>query len=409
MVKAGALYFAIVIAFFIAIISASLIMLAAHYRNAYLKEMRLIRLNNNLAASIQYALATDENRTLVTIDLYGNKADSVIIERKQWGLYDFAVIKTFILQDTLKKSILIGVIPDSTVLYLSDEDRPLAVSGATKIIGNAQLPKAGIKKSYAEGKPYANDKMIYEGSTSLSSNSLRPLNQFFLNSIIDKLVFNGNHLPPLKMSKVKVSFLDSTQSFSLLPKANLSNVSLDGNIILFADSSITIGASAMLKDVQVYAPFIKVEDGFVGNCQLFATDSIQIGNNVKLNYPTVAAVIRTEKSAPLPMISVGSDVIFSGILFSYEKKRTPLQSIVSLGKKTTVKGEVFCAGVLKLQKGATVAGKVSCNGFLMETSTNIYENLLIDVNFNNKARSKYYLSAKLFDSKNDNKVLKWLY
>ncbi|TKC12048.1 hypothetical protein FA048_00060 [Pedobacter polaris] len=408
MLKAGALYFSIVIAFFIAVISASLIMLAAHYRNSYLKEIRFNRLQNNLNSGVKYVLAEDGNYGLKGLDLFGKDADSLIIERKQWGFYDLAVIKAFILQDTLKKVMLIGVRPDSTVLYLSDEDRPLSLSGNTKITGNAELPKAGLKKSYAEGKPYANAQLIYGGNTSFSSRSLKPINQTLLKAIKDKLDLSSKELPMLERSELKVSFLDSTQSFRLLQKANLNNVNLNGNIMLFADSSVTISASSTLNGIQLFAPFIKVEDGFKGSCQLFATDSIRIGNQVNLHYPSVAAVIRTEKSGSLPKIALGENVNFEGILFTHEEKRSPLQTIISLGKQNHIKGEVFSTGMVKLEKGVVVDGKIACNRFIMQTPTTLYENFLIDVNFNNKARSRYYLSARLFNTNNENKVLKWL-
>jgi hypothetical protein len=408
MVKAGALYFAIVIAFFIAVISGSLIMLAAHYRNTYLKEIRFNRLQNNLNAGVNYVLATDGDLGVQVLDLFGEQADSLTIERKQWGIYEMAVIKAFIFQDTLKKVMLIGVAPDANVLYLSDEDRPLSVSGTTKITGNAELPKAGMKKSYAEGKPYANDQLIYGGNTSYSSRTLKPVNEKLLKSISNHLELDHDKLPLLEEMELNVSFLNATQSYRLAEKASLNKINLNGNIMLFADSSITISASSKLTGVQLFAPFIKVEDGFNGNCQLFATDSIHIGNQIQLDYPSVAAVIRTEKSGTLPQITLGDAVNFNGVLFSYEEKRTPLQTIISLGKENHIKGEVYSTGMLKLTKGSIIDGKVSCNRFVMQTPTTLYENFLIDVTFNRKARSKYYLSANLFNTNNENKVLKWL-
>lgn len=408
MLKAGALYFSIVIAFFIAVISASLIMLAAHYRNGYLREIRFNRLQNNLASGIKYVLADDSEIGLQTIDLFGAETDSVLIERKQWGLYELAVLKAFILQDTLKKTMLIGPKADSTVLYLSDEDRPLSVSGTTKITGNAEIPKAGMKKSYAEGKPYANDQMIYGGNTSFSLRTLKPLDQNVLKAITNQLEFNRANFPLMKTTEFNVSFLDSTQRYKLAQKAILKMVELNGNIMLFADSSITISADSRLNGIQLFAPFIKVEDGFKGNCQLFATDSIRIGNRVNLSYPSVAAVIRTAKSGSLPQIILGENVNFEGVLFTHEEKRSALQTIITLGKKNHVKGEIFSTGMVKLEKGTVIDGKVSCNRFIMQTPTTLYENFLIDVTFNNKARSKYYLSSNLFDVKKEKKVLKWL-
>lgn len=409
MIKAGALYFAIVIAFFIAIVSASLLMLAAHYRNTYLKEIRFTRLLNNLNSGVELALADiGKLEGTKVIDLYADGTDSLVVERKQWGVFDLALVRTFILQDTLKRAMLIGTGTDSTAVYLSDEDRPLLLGGTTKISGNAYLPKSGVKKSYVDGKPYANEKLIYDGRILHSSRSLKAIDKYMVDKLKAEFTKKDQQRPLLNEKTITQSFFAATLTFDLIAKANLKNVELKGNIILYADSSITISASAQLEGIQLYAPYIKIEDGFKGNCQLFATDSIVIGKKVKLNYPSVAAVIRTEQSADQPHLVLGNEVNFEGILFSYEAKRSPLQTMVTLGKDTKVKGEIYSTGLLVLSKGTAVDGKISCNRLMMYFSGALYENFLIDVNLNRKARSPYYLSSRLFEPNLQYKVLKWM-
>lgn len=409
MVKAGALYFAIVIAFFIAIISVSLLMLGVHYRSTYLKEIRFTRLLNNLTSGIEFVLMdTEKTEGVSVVDLYADGADSLIIDRKRWGLFDLAIIKTFILQDTLKRAMLIGTATDSTAVYLSDEDRPLLVGGTTKISGDVYLPKSGIKKSYVDGKPYANEKLIYDGKILHSSRTLKAVDHKILDVLKAQFEKQGQQRPLLDETIINHSFLEQTLSFDLAAKANLKNVQLKGNIILYADSSITVSASAKLDGIQLYAPFIKLEEGFNGNCQLFATDSIVIGKNAKLNYPSVAVVIKTDKSVDQPRIVLGDNVSFEGILFSYETKRSPLQTMITLGKSTSVKGEIYSTGLLALSKGTTVDGKISCNRLMMHFSGVLYENFLIDVNLSRKARSPYYLSSSLFEPKLQCQILKWI-
>lgn len=409
MFKAGALYFAIVIAFFIAIVSASLLMLGAHYRSAYLKEIRFGRLLNNLNSGVEFVLA-DRGKFEETkvVDLYADGTDSLKIERKPWGLFDLAVMSSFVLQDTLKRAMLIGTVTDSTAVYLSDEDRPLSLGGTTMISGNVYLPKSGVKQSYVDGKPYAHEKLINEGKISHSSRTLKTLTKEMLNGLKDKLVKPKHQLPLLNEAVVNQSFFAETLVFGLDQKAILKNVKLKGNVILYADSSITIRASAQLDGIQLYAPYIKIEEGFNGNCQLFATDSIVIAKKAKLNYPSVAAVIRADQAVAVPQIVLGNDVNFEGILFSYEAKRSPLQTLISLGKNTKVKGEIYSTGLLALSKGVRVEGKVSCNRFLMHATGTLYENFLIDVTLNRPDRNSYYLSSRLFEPNFQQKVLKWM-
>lgn len=408
MIKAGALYFAIVIAFFIAIISASLIMLTSHYQNTYLKEIRFARLLNNLKSGIAYVLAeNDVEMAKKTIDLYGDQTDSIEITRSQWGIFDLALLKTVIQQDTLSKILLIGKETDLTVLFLCDEDRPLSVSGDTKVTGKAELPKSGVRKSYAEGKPYTNNQTIF-GSSTHSSRTLKPLDIEILRKIRDEFEVGLDALPLFPDASLKRTHLTATAKFKLPKVASLGNVNLDGNIILYSDSIVTIASSAKLNGIQIYAPFIKIDSGFNGNCQLFATDSIIVDRDVVFSYPSVLGVVRKYEGQLQPTIGIGNNVEFNGVVFTHEEKKTPMQTMVKIGKDSRVTGEIYVAGILKMERGLVVNGKVSCNRFLMQTKTTLYENFLLDITFNRLARSSYYLSSRLFKNESENRILQWL-
>ncbi len=411
MLKAGALYFAIVVAFFIAIITASLIMLAAHFRTSYMKEIRYTRLLNNLNSGITYLMAdNDISSPKKEVDLFNNQLDSVLIARKNWGVYDLAVVKAHILGDTISKVFFTGVTTDKDldVLYLSDEDRPLSVSGSTRLTGNAALPKAGIKQSYAEGKPYTGDQKLIAGNTTSSSRTLKGLNSNMVKDLEAKLKPGTKLWSAFNITKLNVSFKDSTKIFKLLPGAKISS-ELDGNIILISDTSVIISASAKLNNIQIYAHSVSIESGFKGKCQIFARDSVVAGDNVHFDYPSAVGVLRTVGAADQPSITFGKGLLFNGIVFSYEQKRSTMQTLISFGKESRLNGEVYSTGLLKVQKGVFIAGKVSCNRFIMQTPVTLYENFLIDVVFNRKARSKYYMSSGLFEGGSKEKgVLLWL-
>jgi hypothetical protein len=199
-----------------------------------------------------------------------------------------------------------------------------------------------------------------------------------------------------------------TARFKLPKIARLGNISLNGNIILYSDSMVTINSSTELNGIQIYAPYIKVEKGFKGNCQLFATDSIVVDQDVSMAYPSVLGVIRKSEGELQPTISIGDHVNFNGIIFTYEQKRTPMQTMIKIGKDSKITGEVYASGLLKMERGLVINGKVSGNRFLMQTKTTLYENFLIDVTFNRPARSAYYLGSRLFESQRENRVLRWL-
>jgi hypothetical protein len=410
MLKAGALYFSIIVAFIIAMICASLIMLAAHYRGSYLKEIRMARLSRNMDSGIAYVLAQNANakENNIALDLFGDQTDSVLIEAKHWGIFTLATVKSFVLTDTLKRSFLIGqeTTNDAVALYLSDEDRPLSVSGDTRITGNVEVPKAGLRKSYVDSRPYSGDQLVY-GKITDSKRTLGGLEDMWIQEIETELDFDPTKLPSLNGSNEQVSFFAKAKRFNV---SNLSqvNTQLSGQVILYSDTTVKISAAAKLDNTIIYARSILVADGFKGNCQLFARDSIVIGNDVNLGYPSVLGLVSKEKMVDQAKITLGKNNRFEGIIFSYEPKRSALQTQIALGEQSTVQGEVYATGLIKLGKQVKVAGKVSCNRFIMQTPATLYENFLIDVILNRKARSRVYLSSAIFTGAAETqKILRW--
>ncbi|KQR70896.1 hypothetical protein ASF92_05675 [Pedobacter sp. Leaf176] len=384
-------------------------MLAAHYRSAYLKELRFNRLLLNLDSGISLVLFGDDFSGRKLFDLFEENADSVALEKANWGIYDYSLVKSFISGDTLKRAFLIGKSDESelTSVYLSDEDRPLSVSGDTRITGDAVLPKSGVKQSYVEGRPYSGTKLVY-GAIKESKRTLPALDEPMLKRLSSGLDKELQGMPWLGREDVSGSFFDSVKVYRLKPGAVIRQ-SLSGNVALYSDTTLVISAEANLDGIQVYAPFIRVDDGFKGACQLFARDSIVVGKGTTFNYPSCLGVIRTQSSGDEVKISCGDRLDFNGVLFSYEAKRSGLQTTISLGKDTRVNGEIYATGLVKMEKGLKVNGKIACNRFLMQTPQTLYENFLVDVDFNRKARSKYYLSSGIFkENAGKNKILKWL-
>lgn len=385
-------------------------MLAAHYRAMYLKEIRMAKLNRDIQSGITYVLArADTLKTEKTaLDLFGDETDSVLIGKRNWGIFEMATVKSFLFSDTLKCSFLMGIEnrKDSLSLYLSDEDRPLSVIGNTRIMGNVKVPKTGMRISYVDNRPYTGEKMVY-GRIMDSKKTLGGLEKKWVNEIDKKLDSNLTAFPKLGIEKQHVSFFSPAKSYNASGVKILSN-HLSGQIILYSDTAIAVSATAKLDNVIIYAQSIKIEKGFKGNCQLFARDSIVVENNAVLEYPSVLALVSKEKMVDQAKITLGNNVRFQGIILTYEPKRSALQTMVSLGEKTVVSGEIYVTGLVKLAKNVIVEGKVSCNRFIMQTPATLYENFLIDVILNRKRRSRFYLTSGIFTGeKGRKKVLKW--
>lgn len=408
--EAGALYLSIVIALIIAILTSSLIFVSFYYRQIYVHTLNQQRLVRNMDSAIQYALVqnSDELTTAKKIDLYGDRSDSASIAFAKWGLFDLALVKSYKQSDTLKKAFYIGSDSsnDDEVLYLSDENRPVLVSGNTSIKGNLAIPKSGIRAAFIDGNKYLG-KELFEGKLSNSQQLIDSLDNEFVHVIQDELNADISEFLLLDVENLEVSFFAMSGRFRVEGSQKITG-ELKGNIKLYSDTTIIVAKEAKLEDVQLFAPSIVIEEGFNGNLQMFARDSIVVEKNTKLNYPSVAFVLGNSELNRHSNIQIHRHVEFNGILISYEQKRSPLQTLISIDEHALIKGEVYSAGVIKLDKNVRIFGKVTCNNFLMKMSNIIYENFLIDVSIDRKARSKYYLSSRIFKTPIKNKVLKWV-
>ena len=410
MVKAAALYIVVIVSLLIAVISASLLTIAFFYRVEVQKKIRMDKLMTNLESGTAILLSEgfkkyDEEQVL---DLYGDQKDSLVLSKVRWGVFDLQLLKAFELKDTLKRSFLSGsLFTDQSAIYLADEDRPLSVSGSTQIVGNGELPKAGLKQAYVDGRPYEGKELI-KGIIKESSRELPQLNAELLDKITTYL-----KSPEGLRFEAKDSIINSFFNKPLVYKLRsdqqyIDNIKIRGKIILLSDTTINISSTADLEDVQIYARAIVIESGFKGSCQLFARDSIVIGKECNFLYPSFAGVFKPDSSKIQGRISLDSASHFSGILLGYEAKRSDLQTLISLGKNTLVSGEVY-AGYIKMERTVNVQGKVYANRFVMQTPQTLYENYLIDITLNRKLLSKYYLSSPIFKrDKRDQKILKWL-
>jgi hypothetical protein len=412
MVKAAALYIVVIISLMIAVISVSLLSVAFYYRLENQKKNRFDRLQTNLESGTAILLSPDfaVSEFPQGIDLYEDQQDSVLLQKLNWGIYTLNTLKTFEQHDTLRRAFLSGTTyTNSAAIYMADEDRPLSLSGNTQLIGDGDLPKSGLRQSYVDGKPYAGKSLIY-GKMRSSGRDLPALDEKLMATILEYFTDQKNTSPLPTHDSISNSFFNPVMICQLKPNQTvLSGKQFAGKMILIADSIVTIEADMALQDIMIYAPAILVKDGFKGSCQLYARDSIIIGKRCEFNYPSFAGVFKPDTSKIQSKVCLGPDSKFSGILLSYEKKRSDLQTMVSLGKGSLVKGEIFAVGYIKMDAPIAVSGTVYAKRFLMEKSSAVYENYLIDVVFNRKLLSKHYLSSPLINSSTkSNQILRWL-
>ena len=191
----------------------------------------------------------------------------------------------------------------------------------------------------------------------------------------------------------------------------LADVSLSGNIILYSDTLLIIDGSTTLNNVIVFAKSISVKQGFHGNCQLFARDSIGVESNCTFNYPSCLGIVRFETPmAGMPAkIHIGEKTRVSGVLFTYEKEKKEVLPMIELAKNSVIIGQVYASGMLNYKEGVQINGSVYTSRFVYQNAYTRFENYLIDTRIDATALSPYYLTSGLLPSAaKPNKVLQWL-
>jgi predicted acyltransferase (DUF342 family) len=336
------------------------------------------------------------------------------LKKLTWGAYDICVAEAFIQKDTLFKVFSTANPIDSAkwaALYVIDEDRPLSVSGKTLIRGNAFIPKAGVREAYVDNKAYEGDKKIILGQTKNSQKTLPALNGTRLKAIQSLFALTPTD-STLVQDSLTVSFRSATRVFYLRKQnVNLQNCRLSGNIIIRSDSTLTIDSTCKLNGVIIAAKAVALKNEFTGSCQLFASDSISIGSNCSLYYPSCLGIVRSNDDVikQQEKIVMGQQSRIHGIAFTYEKKEGDVKPIISMEKSVEVYGSIYSQGLLNYKDGVAVYGNVSTSRFLYQTAFTRYENYLINITLDASKLSHYYLSSDLLPiSTSKRKILQWI-
>ncbi|WPU95854.1 hypothetical protein SNE25_10025 [Mucilaginibacter sabulilitoris] len=418
MLKASALYIVIIIALVIGITCSALIAAAYFYQAQYQLKFRHDRLQNNMDSGIHILLNNQDTSYQLPqrLSLFGNGSDSAMLQKYPWGAFDIGMVKTFDHRDTMLRMFSIASTVDSAswpVVYLIDEDRPLSLSGKTSLVGDARLPKAGVKTAYVDNQSYNGDEQLVKGHIRDSERQLPQLSGERL-ELIARLFRQ-----PLTATQGLSRQAETTRSFKSptwvirLDKeaVMLQNTRLSGNIILYSDTTVTIDNTASLRNVIVVARAISVKSGFRGNCQLYATDSLSVGQDCHFSYPSCLGIFRDSSSAiGLPeKLSLGENSSCEGLVFTYEKQQSKLPAVISLSKHVLISGQVYSQGILSLKEGVSILGGTMTSRFLYQNGFTAYENYLINVRMDAKALSPYYLSSPLSPSAGGpQRILQWL-
>jgi hypothetical protein len=417
--EAYALFFALFIFVLIIILSGTLI-LSAYYNNHFFNRIIFIdKLNTHASSAINILLVHPETvgySESKYLSLYGEYGDSVKLEKEQWGVFDLFTVTAFNKELQVKRSVMTGSYQYDTeniALFVPDQGKPISVTGNVNIRGNCLLPESGFKQAHVEGKTFTGSRI--DGEIQKSDRSLPDLNerisQLEVRYFLDKYLNESHKVIPFEKlgnDTLVTSFLDSTVVIYSSGTINLDHLFIRGKIIVLSEEKIRISNDMDLSDIICVAPFISVDKGFTGKVQLFAGDSIHIGENCLLKYPSVAGITIPHAGTESMNITIGEGTVLNGLTFLYLKTAgSNKQPLLRLEKESVVKGQVYSNGYTEIK--GNIYGALYTSRFFLSTPSAIYENTLMDANIDMFKLSQHYIGADLINEKTRGGVVKWVY
>lgn len=414
MIKASALHLTLVIVLVITVFLGSLIYLHFFYRSEEQRMDRWDALEQDIQAGIAMALSADFPHSLGDSLLLSPLTwqDSLRIAKKSWGFFDAVSVYAWRGADSLKRGFLSGIqVRDSTALYIVDEDRPLSISGKAVIQGIAFIPQSGIRPAFVDGE-------YYQGIEKMVDGQIRESRQTFpdfeteriaiIKNLYDRVLSGTTELPPNPDNQA--TFFGKTRYAPLKAGAPLLADSVSGNRIIIADSAVNIPAGTRWEDAILIAPYIKLEDGFAGSGQFIAFDSLAVGKDVTLRYPSVVALLTADSTnTPLTM-RIGENSQIQGLVLLHRKDLLEGMDMLEIHENVSVEGELVSFGLLKYTAPLTVHGGVYAQRLVTQRPSSLYENYLININFENGRRHPHYIAPFFWKSDRpaSQKIVKWL-
>jgi len=417
-VSGGSFAVTLLIALLIGLMSMLLVLQAYYAKNTQLRIFIEEKLDNNLNSGIAISLSdtsfssTEESRYF---DLYNKNQDSISIKKFYWGTYQVSVCKAWSSGKEKSKEWMAGSCLPSFLkccIYLIDHDMPLSIVGNTKLLGDACLPKAGIRIAYIDQQGYQGDTLVY-GNIS-QSQSVPPALKSGLLEYLDNLLVSSGHITDseLKMNGMPDTlvrkFGESLVYYHETGIITLSNIYWNGHIIVRSDSLIEIENSANLQNIICVAPEVRIKTGFKGKIQVLASDKIWVEDSCDFQYPSALILSKKEKSveAYQSVVHMGKHSEMEGGIYTFCGKDDIYKTSVEIMDSCRIIGLVFVNGYLSLK--TDIAGTVLTDFLVFRNSSSIFENHLVGRKIDRTALSSNFTGPTIFQERSKNRVIQWL-
>lgn len=410
----GSLFYALAISVIAGMMMAGVVAAGFYHRMLLRKNAVSLEVARNAQSGIILSCSVEAGAEEMDVDLFGRGQDSVHITRRAWGVYDIRIARAHTGIHSCERIALTGAIQDKNpfALWLADMDRPLSVTGATLLKGTCYLPQQGIERAYIEGRSFSGRELV-QGGIRNSSRFIPQYDQQRLGVL--KALINGIGAGD---SIISWSEIAGEAEFSRSFSGNgvrihsefpvlLSQVKLNGQIVISSAVSITAESSAELENVILVAPRIVIKEKTKGCFQAFARDSVIIGEDVQLNYPSVLGIVAAPGACDKPGIAISGPASIHGEVFLITDVNNQQGGNILVDKETCVEGSVYSTTSIDLK--GKIYGSLTCQKITLHTNSAVYDNYLMDAEIDRSKLHPAWLGSFLFHQSRDANVIQWLH
>jgi hypothetical protein len=397
--KGGALYIAIIVSIVIGVLLSMFVLLAHYNQRNVTVFTRSTQLYYNLKSAFEIA-QSDYFTSELNGKWFKNSSndDSIKIKKLNWGSFVLIQAITKNRHQTFSQAGLYGTFMNAdTALMISDNSRPIGLSGKIEFKANCYLPKAGIKPAFIEGQSYQsstqNASFIRSSNVSIpkvNEGIIKGLKeQFEISVYTDSII---NELP----DKIDHSFTAKTIVYEI-GKANLSGKYWKNNIKLICRNDIELDSSCHFENVLIVGKKVKFKRNFKGSIHVIASDSIITEKECEFLYPSSFTLLATDdNSSNLKCIMLNEDCIFSGgiIAINQSESATASKVFVKLNASCRIKGLIYSSDYLHLE--GQLNATVIANTLLLKTPSAVYENHILACEIDPKKYSHILAVPLLF-------------
>jgi len=410
-VRGGALYIAVIISIIIGVILTLFILLSRYNQRTVTVYSQTSQLYQNLNSAFEIAKSdyfTEQSNNQWQKNSYND--DSIRIKKLQWGGYTIVVAETKNRHQNLSRAGMYGThLNADTALLISDNGRPVGISGKVEFKSNVYFPKSGIKPAYIEGQSY-----IASSSNAgflKSAPALAPqLNEKVKNSII----YLQKNIDPVNDSIVvalanseSVPFHKKTRVCEMAG-SRLSNIHLKNNIKIICNGNLVIDSTCKFENILIICHKVKFSEGFKGSVHVIARDSIITAPKCQFQFPSSFVLSSTDDSPALKCILFEDDNKFSGGLVAFTDNPSGSQGkvFVKLNSKSEFTGLIYSSDYIHVE--GKINGTIIANSLLLKTPSAVYENHLLGCEIDPKKYSHLLSVPVLFNKNNPTVCCKML-